>query len=99
MLPISLVENLGFKDYINYLDPSFTMPSRRTIKTKGLPNLKEIIQREIKNELSDIPYVNVSTNLWTDATVRPFSGYIGQGINNKWELKTISIEFDYITGQ
>jgi hypothetical protein len=32
MLPISIVDNPGFREFINYIDPSFTIPSRKTIK-------------------------------------------------------------------
>ncbi len=41
MLPISLVENKGFKEYILYMDPSFSMPTRSRIKDTGLPDLKK----------------------------------------------------------
>ena len=86
MLPIPLVENEGFREYINYLDPSFNMPSRATVKNTGIPNLKLVVQNEIKDVLKTIPFVNISTDLWTDATVRPFNGYIAQGIDNDWKL-------------
>ena len=44
------------------------------------------MQNEIKDVLKTIPFVNISTDLWTDATVRPFNGYIAQGIDNDWKL-------------
>ena len=50
MLPVSLVENPGFRDYINYLDPSFNIPSRSKIKNTGLPNLKDAVQKTIKDQ-------------------------------------------------
>ena len=31
-IPISIVESEGFIEYIKYLDPSFSMPTRPTIK-------------------------------------------------------------------
>jgi hypothetical protein len=40
MLPISIVEHPGFKEYLKYLDPMFTMPSRARIKDTGLTKLK-----------------------------------------------------------
>ena len=30
MLPLSIVEREGFKEFINYIDPSFVMPTRKT---------------------------------------------------------------------
>lgn len=36
MLPISIVENKEFKEYISYIDPSFHMPSVQTVRDSGL---------------------------------------------------------------
>ncbi len=48
MLPISIVEHPGFKEYQKYLDPSLTMPSRARIKDTGLPKLKSFVQEKIR---------------------------------------------------
>ena len=98
MLPPSLVNNEGFRDFISYLDPSFNIPTRSNIKDSGRPGLKGVVQNELKEVLKNIDYVNISTDLWTDATVRPFNGYIAQGIDNDWILHCIPIEFDYQGG-
>lgn len=39
MLPISIVDMAGFRDFIEYLDPCFKMPSRNTIKIREKPFL------------------------------------------------------------
>jgi hypothetical protein len=49
MLPISIVEHRGFKEYLTYLDPSFTMPSRARIKDTGLPKLKSFFKKKLKD--------------------------------------------------
>ena len=41
MLPISTVENKAFVDYINYIDPSFSMPTRPTIKNHSFTTIKK----------------------------------------------------------
>jgi hypothetical protein len=99
MLPISIVENHAFKDYIELLDPSFTMPTRRTVKESILPKLKNLVQSKVKEILKGIPWINTSVDLSTDDTVRPFNGYIAQGISNNWELITLPIEFDSMHGK
>jgi hypothetical protein len=96
MLPVSLVDNSAFKEYINYLDPSFSIPSRETIKDSSLPKLKECFENNIKEIMSKIKHPNVCTDLWTDSTARPFNGFVFQGINDYWQLKTITLAFDYI---
>ncbi len=99
MLPISIVENVSFREYINFLDPSCTIPSRKTIKDKALPKLKDLCQNRIKGILNNIDFVNTSTDLWTDATARPFNGFRAQGIDCDWNLHTLPIEFEYIEGK
>lgn len=98
MLPISLVDSAAFRDYIKFLDPSFSMPTRRTINDTALPKLKEICQKRIKDILNNIATVTVCTDLWSDCTARPFNGFIAQGLDTEWKLHCLPIEFDFIEG-
>jgi hypothetical protein len=74
------------------------MPSRARIKDTGLPKLKSFVQEKIKGVLTRIRHINTSIDLWSDATMRGFNGYIAQGIDDDWELHTIPIEFENMTG-
>ena len=98
MLPISIVENKSFKDYISYLDPSFSMPTRSSVKNSILPQLKSRCQNKIKSILNNIPSLSTSMDSWTDSALRPYNGFIAQGIDLDWQLHTISIEFEYMSG-
>ena len=98
MLPISIIEKEGFIEYINYLDHSFSMTSRQTVKKTVLPELKKIVQNKIKALINTIPSVSTSMDAWTDSAVRPFNGFIVQGIDNEWQLHTLPVEFAYIEG-
>ena len=60
MLLISLVENTGFREFINYFDPSFRIPTRYTIKKAGLPSLKAFVDDKNREILANVPWVNVS---------------------------------------
>ena len=99
MLPLSLVENKGFKEFINYIDPSFLMPTRKTIKTTGVPALKEIVFSKLKNQLQTIQFPNMSVDGWSDATARAFKGYVCQGIDDEWNLLTIPVDFRPLKGK
>jgi hypothetical protein len=98
MLPISIVENPAFVEYINYIDPSFSMPVRPTVKNTALPQLKTLVKNKIQSILKMIPSVSTSMDAWTDAAVRPYNGFIAQGIDILWNLHTIPIAFEYIEG-
>lgn len=62
MLPISIVDNPGFREYINFIDPSFTIPSRKTIKDTSLPKMKEAVETKITNIMKTIKQPNVCTS-------------------------------------
>ena len=40
MLPLSLVERLPFRDFLNKFDPSFTCPNRDSLKKYGISHMK-----------------------------------------------------------
>jgi hypothetical protein len=98
MLPISIVENKNFREFISYIDPSFSMPCRKTVRETVLPNMKRHCQEKIKDILKNIQWPNTSMDAWTDSVIRLFNGFITQGIDNDWKLHTIPIEFEYLEG-
>ena len=98
MLPLSLVEDNAFIEFVNYLDPSFAMPTRKTVKSTGIPNLKESVFIKMKKLLQNIKYPNACVDGWSDASARKFNGYICQGIDNDWNLVTLPIEFKHFKG-
>ena len=65
MLLISIVENKGFRKFINYLDPSFRIPTRYIIKKDGLTSLKEFVDDKNRGILANVPWVNVSSR-WVE---------------------------------
>ena len=75
MLPLSLVEDKAFIEFVNYLDPSFSMPTRKTIKSSGIPQLKDDVLKQLKNKLNNIKYPNASVDGWSDASARKFDNY------------------------
>jgi hypothetical protein len=99
MLPLALVENKGFKDFIYNIDPSFLMPTRKTIKSTGVPALKDLVFIKLKNQLQTIQYPNISVDGWSDATARSFNGYVCQGIDDQWNLLTLSVDFRHLPGK
>lgn len=63
--PLSLVENSGFKEYSNKLQPLYKIPSRKTLTTKLLPNEYNKIVTKIKNMLENVTSLSITTDIWT----------------------------------
>ncbi len=79
MLPISLVEREGFRVYINYIDPSFNMPTRSRIKETGLQEIKHNINNYLTSSLEKLETLNISLDGWSDGIKRSYIGFIAQG--------------------
>ena len=98
MLPISIVEKQAWREWLSVVDPSFSVPSVQTVKSRFDPMIAKD-EKLIEKQLADIEYVNVSVDCWSDRTNRSFNGYVCQGINSNWELLTIPIAFEHVVGK
>jgi len=63
--PLSIVENIGFKEYTNILQPLYTPPSRKLLSTKLLPIEYNVIVSKLKGMLRTVLNVSVTTDMWT----------------------------------
>ena len=59
--PLSIVEDPGFKSYTKALDPKYTLPSRKYIRTELLPTIYEEEVEEIKAELKKSDHVAITS--------------------------------------
>ena len=68
LLPISIVERDGFREFVKELDPAYVPPTRKTISEKLIPKMFEKHTDEAKKELSKARYVSITTDAWTSNT-------------------------------
>ena len=52
-----------------------------------------LIQNKIKDKISSMSHLNISIDIWTDATMRSYIGYIVSGINDKWQIVHHTLDF------
>lgn len=65
--PLSIVENPGFIEYTNKLNPLYKLPSRQILSNNLLSALyNDKIQdiKHIKQQLKLLDYVSLTTNIW-----------------------------------
>lgn len=55
--PFSIVEDAGFREYSNALDPKYILPSRAHLTRTVLPKVYEIAMKKLNNELNTVTYV------------------------------------------
>ncbi|KAI2665831.1 E3 SUMO-protein ligase ZBED1 [Labeo rohita] len=60
--PFSIMEDEGFKAFVNKLDPTYVLPTRKTVKTMEKP------MAQVKN----IPSVCLTADMWTSLTMESY---------------------------
>lgn len=73
-LPLSLVENEHFKDFLETVDNKYTPISRRTITEKYIPVLVKQVKETVLEKLKKKSTVSLTTDIWSDRRLRSFLG-------------------------
>lgn len=60
---------------------------------------KKSIKMKIIEALKEIDAVNISMDLWSDATMRGFVGIIAHGINRNWQMVELYVQFKMVSGR
>ena len=81
MRPMSIVEDEGFKDFCTEMNPSYTLPSRKTLRTKLLPRLYNSSMIELVKELEAIKHVYLTTDGWTSSSADKYQVYTIHYVN------------------
>ncbi|KAE9537283.1 hypothetical protein AGLY_006306 [Aphis glycines] len=63
--PLSLVENVGFIEYTKKLQPLYSIPSRKVLTSKLLPQEYNVILLKIKFILLNVNDLSITTDIWT----------------------------------
>ncbi len=72
--PLSVVEAPSFRSFSKKLNPNFHIPSRKTISTKLLPDLKRRTRASLRCSLSQASAVSLTVDIWTSRDMRSYLG-------------------------
>lgn len=92
MQPFSMVEDTGFRNFVNNLNPSYQIPSRKYISNTLLPALYEEKLENIKDVVKYVLAVTVTTDCWTSILTESFMATTIHFLNEKFEAKSILLE-------
>ncbi|XP_051961053.1 zinc finger BED domain-containing protein 4-like [Xyrauchen texanus] len=70
--PFSIVEDKGFKEYSHLLDPSYSLPSRKTLTKTVMPRLFEKLRADIMDTIKRASAVCLTTDCWTSVTTTSY---------------------------
>lgn len=88
MQPLSIVENKGFRKLINLLDSRYTLPSRKMIGIKLIPNLYESTRTIILSMLSSSKHVALTSDIWTSMNTVSFITVTSHFLDTDFNLRT-----------
>lgn len=52
LCPYSVVENTGFSDKVNTLEPRYVIPTRKHITEVAVPKMYEAVKQQVKHSLA-----------------------------------------------
>ena len=90
--PFSIVEDKGFRQFINDLDPKYQLPSRQEIARTLLPALYEETKSQLSRELCEASVIALTTDLWSSRHMQSFMTITAHFISKEWMLKSCVLE-------
>lgn len=85
-LPVSLVESENFIKLLKHLNPSYKIMSRKTLTTSIIPTISDDLKSKLKADLEKCESINITSDIWSDGSMRSYIGFCVTGFNNNWEL-------------
>ncbi|GBN64396.1 Zinc finger BED domain-containing protein 1, partial [Araneus ventricosus] len=92
--PFRIVEDEGFRAFVQVLNPSYTLPSRKTIGQTFLPAAYEEAMHKLKEVYSgnEIGSVTLTTDCWTSSNGDSFMAVTSHYLNFDMELNSNVLE-------
>lgn len=88
MLPISLVENEGFKNLIHVLDPRYELPGRKHFSQTALPRLYTECRETVERQLQNVQFFATTSDIWSSRTSEPYLSLTIHFVDEDWNLQS-----------
>lgn len=88
LISFSIVESQEFIRFVNMLNPTYVLPSRKTLSNDVLFSMYESTANEIKSSLKNIKAVALTTDCWTSVNNEHFIAFTVHYLNKDLELKS-----------
>jgi len=88
MMPYSLVEKEGFQTFVRALNPSYKLPSRKTLTESRIPELYSETRTNVGNIIKNVDFLSLTTDCWTSTSNQPFIALTCHFINSSSGLSS-----------
>lgn len=90
--PFSIVDDSGFKQFVNALNPSYEIPSRKVISRNYLPAAYEECRNLIKEKLKNITKVCLTTDCWSSACNDSYLALTAHYITEDFRMESVLLD-------
>ena len=66
--PFSIVEDLGFRQLLEHLEPRYSLPSRKYFSEKIIPEMYDDTVAVMKQMIDGMNGIGITTDIWTSST-------------------------------
>ncbi|KAK1895583.1 Zinc finger BED domain containing protein 1 [Dissostichus eleginoides] len=91
MLPLSFVEGEGFRELMNFVEPEYRVPTRKTIVSRVEQKYEEGVKK-LKMDISQSEKVAITTDSWTTLTTESYTTITCHYITDGWEMKSAVLQ-------
>ena len=85
--PLSIVDGRGFKQLFSYIEPGYSLPSRTHLT--GICQRKfKTVKEELLATLESLPYVSVTSDIWTSRVTQAYITLTVYFITNTWKMES-----------
>ncbi|XP_029942702.1 zinc finger BED domain-containing protein 1-like, partial [Salarias fasciatus] len=92
--PLSIVENEGFRELVQVFEPSYVLPTRKTIKQMVAKKYEEERER-VKMEVQQAVAVSITADMWTSVNMEAYLALTCHYINENLQLCTSVLGVQY----
>jgi len=90
MLPLSFVDGPGFRGLMEFIEPAYNVPRRKSVTTRLEQRYNECVDK-IKSELKEAHAVAITTDGWTALTTESYITITCHYIRN-WTLQSVVLQ-------
>lgn len=95
--PFSVVEDQGFVDLVQGLDPKYQLPGRNKVSTTLLTKMYDLERSKVQQDLNDATFISLTSDMWTSRATQGYLTVTAHCITPTWELKSFVLNTVRVT--
>ena len=86
MQPFSIVDDIGFRNFVSALQPSYYMPTRQEISKTRVPELYKSVEAKVKDNLLNLSSMALTIDHWTSRANESYMAVTAHGLTENFQL-------------